>query len=204
MKTLKDTTRNKRTQYATVELASNLLQGLATRYPQVENNLLLAKATFLDPRFKRNGIMDASAKQKCKDAIRTDVAAIAHEDEYSAPPMTPHANDFDDVLWGQFDRENAAAHVTTSSNSATIELRQYGEEPPLDRKKDPLDWWKAREVMYPRLAKLARKNLSLVPTSVPSERVFSSAGEILRKKRNRLSNDSVQKIVVLHGNQSYF
>lgn len=206
MKMLKDTSRSTRLCYASIALAGNLLEGLVKRYPQVENHLLLAKATFLDPRFKKHGILEPGAKQSCRDAIQQDVAALARDEEdYGATTSTPetHAVDFNDMLWGQFDRQNAA-HVQTPTNTATIEIRQYVEEPPLDRRMDPLDWWRSREVVYPRLAKLARKNLSLVPTSVPSERVFSSAGEVLSKKRNRLSNKNVQKLVVLHGNQSYF
>lgn len=184
-------------------LAQQLLDGLKERYPKVEYELLLSKPAFLDPRFKKYGLSIKEASTHCKESLLTDMAKMAREElDDRGPASVVTETDDEDSLWGQFDRQNRS-HITTPMSSASIELRQYAEEMPIDRKSDPLEWWARREVVYPRLAKLARKNLSLVATSVPSERVFSAAGEVLSKKRNRLSNESVQKIVVLHGNIEY-
>lgn len=48
---------------------------------------------------------------------------------------------------------------------------------------DPLAWWKVNSLMYPVLSRLARKWLGCVSTSVPSERAFSTAGNIVIAKR---------------------
>lgn len=73
---------------------------------------------------------------------------------------------------------------STPMSSSIIEMRQYTEEANINRKRDdPLNWWKAREMIYPRLAKLAKKYLSIVGTSVPSERVFSKAGQVVSDLR---------------------
>ena len=50
---------------------------------------------------------------------------------------------------------------TTPLSAAIIEIRQYATEPNIGRKDNPLAWWKSREMIYPRLAKLAKKNLSV-------------------------------------------
>jgi hypothetical protein len=47
---------------------------------------------------------------------------------------------------------------------------------------DPLKWWKEKKSSLPRLAKLACTYLAIPSTSVPSERLFSSAGNTLTKK----------------------
>lgn len=203
MKSLRAAIRNDNLCATSKNLAQNLLDGLKERYPKVEFDPLLAKASFLDPRFKKYGITLKEAYSKCKDLVLTDIERVARADLYEDQPVAVVTGNEEDVIWGDLDRENAS-HLQTATSSAAIELRHYVEEAPIDRKCDPLEWWCGREKVYPRMAKLARKNLSLVATSVPSERVFSAAGEVLSKKRNRLSNNNVQKIVVLHGNQRYF
>uniref|UniRef100_A0A7M4ESI4 HAT C-terminal dimerisation domain-containing protein n=1 Tax=Crocodylus porosus TaxID=8502 RepID=A0A7M4ESI4_CROPO len=43
---------------------------------------------------------------------------------------------------------------------------------------NPLAYWASRSQMWPDLATVAREHLSCPPTSVPSERVFSIAGDV--------------------------
>ena len=64
---------------------------------------------------------------------------------------------------------------------------------------DPLAWWKMHEHTLPFLAKLARKTLNVPASSAPSERVFSSAGIYVSKRRARLRSDIVEATVFLHG-----
>jgi len=64
---------------------------------------------------------------------------------------------------------------------------------------NPLNWWKLNAVLYPNLAKYAKRVLAIPATSAPSERIFSVAGQIVTKKRNRLTGDSVTLLVWLHG-----
>ena len=63
----------------------------------------------------------------------------------------------------------------------------------------PLIWWKITEATLPYLAKLARRTLNIPSTSAPSERVFSSAGIYVNKRRARLRSDIVEATVFLHG-----
>lgn len=48
---------------------------------------------------------------------------------------------------------------------------------PLDA--DPLKWWKTHEHLYPHVGMLAQRYLAVPGTSVPSEKVFSMAGDIV-------------------------
>lgn len=65
---------------------------------------------------------------------------------------------------------------------------------------DPLLWWKGNEAKYPLTAKLARRYLAIPATSVPSERVFSTAGDIVTASRSALTADNVDKLIFLAEN----
>ena len=66
---------------------------------------------------------------------------------------------------------------------------------------DPLLWWEVEgKTSFPLLYKLATKTLIVTATSVPSERVFSTAGDVLNKKRLSLNPEKAEMIVALHTN----
>lgn len=44
---------------------------------------------------------------------------------------------------------------------------------------DPFMWWKTNECKFPHVAKAAKRLLCVPGTSVPSERIFSTAGHIV-------------------------
>ena len=62
---------------------------------------------------------------------------------------------------------------------------------------DTLQWWKLNEHRYPKLSVLAKTVLCIPATSVPCERLFSSAGYILNKTRSSLEPNTVNTLVGL-------
>jgi hypothetical protein len=63
--------------------------------------------------------------------------------------------------------------------------------------KNPLAWWKGMTNTYPILAKIALKFLTTVATSVPSERLFSKAGQTVTQQRNRLKGKRLSMLLFL-------
>ena len=96
----------------------------------------------------------------------------------------------------------------TSEKGTTKTLSQITEEEvmayrltgciPVDE--NPLAWWRSNEHKYPHIAKLARRYLAVPGTSVPSERVFSTAGDIVHASRSRLLAENVDKLIFLQKN----
>ena len=80
------------------------------------------------------------------------------------------------------------------------EVAKYKDEFLLPMEQNPLDWWKLIEWCYPHLASLAKCYLSIPATSVPAERVFSTAGDILTDKRAALKSRHVDRIIFLRRN----
>ncbi|XP_034562847.1 zinc finger BED domain-containing protein 4-like [Notolabrus celidotus] len=65
---------------------------------------------------------------------------------------------------------------------------------------NPLRWWKKHHSSYPHLAMLAQPYLAVPGTSVPSERVFSTAGDIVTASRSVLSAENVDILIFLKKN----
>jgi hypothetical protein len=63
---------------------------------------------------------------------------------------------------------------------------------------DPINWWKDNLIIYPNLSKMAADFLCIPSTSVPSERVFSKGGDLVTKKRNRLSKNTIKITMLLN------
>lgn len=62
---------------------------------------------------------------------------------------------------------------------------------------DIICWWKLHAHRYPNLSRIAWDYLSIPASSVPSEHLFSRAGDIITKKRNRLLDTSCSALLLV-------
>lgn len=74
------------------------------------------------------------------------------------------------------------------------EVLKYRSMAPLPLAESGLDWWKSHETELPILANLARRYLCIPATSVASERVFSTAGDMASSQRSGVQPNCVQLI----------
>ena len=104
---------------------------------------------------------------------------------------------------GSSSREGEA--VASIEGVANAEVDRYIAESPekLDCK-NPLTWWKSRDSCYKYLPLLAQKAFSVMATSysAASERIFSTAGNIINEKPSRLTPENVNKLISLHENMN--
>lgn len=82
------------------------------------------------------------------------------------------------------------------------EVASYRLAASIDVDADPFMWWKTNESKYPHVAKVAQRHLCVPGSSVPSERIFSTAGDIVSATRSRLAPDSVDRLIFLQKNLS--
>ena len=85
------------------------------------------------------------------------------------------------------------------TSARNLEVERYFTES-ADKTADPISWWKARQLLYPNLAKLAKKCLGVPASSVPAERIFSLAGNLVTKKRVQLSAENINLLIFLNKN----
>uniref|UniRef100_A0A7M4FBM7 BED-type domain-containing protein n=1 Tax=Crocodylus porosus TaxID=8502 RepID=A0A7M4FBM7_CROPO len=87
-------------------------------------------------------------------------------------------------------------HHQAGSAEASVTIYLDEDVEPLDC--DPLAYWATRSQMWPDLATVAREHLSCPPASVPSERVFSIAGDVVTPHRTCLDPGLVEQLARLH------
>lgn len=112
-------------------------------------------------------------------------------------PTKNNSEDFD--FWDAHDAlaRASANRVEVVTEGLCLELRQYLAEPVIGREKDPFKYWQSMRATRPNLFKVPIKYLSVIGTSVPSERLFSIAGLIKSDKRNRLGADNLNQVQFL-------
>lgn len=116
-------------------------------------------------------------------------------DDIPEPPAKRTALD---QLFGDFLSPSRAPQKTTRER-AKEEILRYRERPSLDLGGDVLQWWRYQGDL-PLLAALAKHYLTIPATSVASERVFSTAGDIVKVKRSLLVPEHVDQLVFMKKN----
>lgn len=181
------------------KLKTALLEA-ATRLGSFENNRIVAKACFLDPRFKKFGFGSEDNASNAQKWVSEELAQFFDNPALASEPMQidPCNSKISDDIWSHFDKK--VSEITTlsvPSTKVTLYIKQYLEMPPLERKKDPLQFWAKHKFIFPEMYELATKYLCIPATSVPSDRVFSKTGQLLDFKRNALAPENLNYIIFL-------
>ncbi|XP_051973846.1 E3 SUMO-protein ligase ZBED1-like [Xyrauchen texanus] len=139
----------------------------------------------------------------------SDVNVVPEEDEdsnqcpvqkdISAVPSKRSRHFLADLL-GQTYAAGAAKKLKTAEDQAKEEMAKYKEEAPLPLSANPLDWWKGHQSEYPLLSHIAKRYLCIPGTSISSERVFSTAGDIITAQRSALTPEHLDQIMFLNKN----
>lgn len=138
---------------------------------------------------------------QAESEVSTDVSAEASA---VAGPMAPPEEKRKKSLSSFFKRQSkssiGSSDTLSEEDSMELELRSYLQTPKVDGNTDPLAWWRTYEANYPRVAKLALQYLCIPATSTPSERVFSTGGNIVTCYRTALKPDAVDRLIFLARN----
>ena len=118
-----------------------------------------------------------------------------------SPPKKRAKSAIDDIFGDVFITSVEPATKASLLQRAEQEVKTYCDSfPCIPLTDNPLMWWKTHQSELPLLASLARCVLCVPGTSVPSERVFSTAGDIVTSQRACLSPESVDVLIFLKHN----
>jgi len=191
------------------------LSDLKQRYTSASITHLLSAATALDPRFRdfnfiRDGNERGAKLQAVREALAQKAAEISAEepnepdasagpssDDAAAEPPAKRARGETDLV--SFLTEDDDTDQQPDQPSIEQQITAYYTQP-TTAATDPLVFWKAAATTCPSLAALARRLLAIPGSSVPCERLFSTAGLIVTDLRARLSPESVAMLLFLNKN----
>jgi hAT family C-terminal dimerisation region len=180
------------------DLKVKLLQELEFRFANIETKAIYAKATILDPRYKRVHFKRAVCAANAVQAITREVM-----DDSNNVAIDPPSNEATpSTLWESHDKMVQMAELSEKnddSQNVADEIHHYLSAKLKPRDTNPLEFWRENCLRYKFLHKVANKYLAIVATSVPAERLFSNAGDIMRPERNQLSDENLNNLVFLHG-----
>lgn len=151
------------------------------------DSTILKFATFFDPRYKNYVQNSMNLRKK----IEEEYSRIAEKTTTKEKNTNSEKKTALELLFPK----------DVSKNSSEVE--NYLTEHSISKDSDVLVWWRNNASRYPILSKLANKYLCISATSVPSERVFSTAGNVISSKRNCLSPNKAKKLIFLYQNVNF-
>lgn len=195
----------------TQSIKVSILDYLREKYSDPSTNDLLDMAGLVDPRSKIT-----YCTEKKVDAIKsraiTEMEAMLYETDQgtaelaaSLPQDATTVSQPEEPLrkksLGSFFKTAATSSATLSQRELIEkELSAYLQSVNVDSEANPLQWWNDHEEMFPNLKNVAKKYLCVPATSSPSERVFSTSGNIVTCHRASLKPDAVDRLVFLAQN----
>ena len=176
-----------------------ILESLHRRFSEIKETDFLVISTMLDPQFKDKFFSSKRFHENAKVLLQKLYEGENEPKEPVAKRVVTEEGVTKSKLWC------CLTEILSESNEITdvmtgSEVEQYLLEPLTDLKVGaPYKWWKLNNGCYSILSKLARKYLSALPTSVPSECLFSGAGETYND-RSCLKPEFVEDLLLVKYN----
>ena len=184
-----------------------MLAKMKTRYNHQQIQFLTT-CTLLDIRYKSskyllNGFdqLEKDVKEILKDQEQSQhlIPATQGQELHNLSALNNNSIfDFEDDVVG--DSENIEIYSLRNeiNHFKSITMSKDDKE-----KCNVLQWWKANKSQFPGLFKAAVSFLHIPATSVPSERIFSLAGYVVRDRRSKMLAANVNKFIFLKKNKSH-
>jgi hypothetical protein len=162
------------------------------------SNVFLLAMTFLDPRFKKFGCFPDDEAKECINRAKSYLRTYATRFQLmetlgdSTPTPQPCAKKLQIF---DFQIENIDPNKAVSNNLLTREFEEY-KMIKINEEIDVLTWWFNNKKKFPILSQIVKRSYCATATSVPSEILFSASGYTIWDRRNSLSSNKVNKMMI--------
>lgn len=174
-----------------------ILEDLARRWEFPQE--LCLKGSFFDPRFKNLDFINS--QEKISDIVNQLRAEFENFKQSNISEISDKSVDDLTTAMGNFWKKKNAKTTMPIKDEFQHYLNVV--ELPALEEYDPFVWWLTNKSQYPVLHNLAMKYLSIPATSVPSERLFSDAKNLITPQRTRLDSFFIDQLMFLKRNREY-
>ena len=199
-----------------VGFARELKKQIEVRFPNKgTENKLNRLANYLAPQFKGIHLEDLNILDETKVDVEAEVDKMRNDDQENEVHDNPEEIVEDDNTEPVSPTSKLRHKMQARQQLMRVQLHQNFVTPPIKREmiryesfsippKDIniLKWWKDHEIILPLLSKLAKMVLTVPASSSKSERIFSTGGNFVSKKRNKLAPKKVEDLIIIKENKS--
>jgi len=197
----------------TKQLCARLKLSVIKRLFIYEQRSVPKVATLLDPRLKKYAFRNVENANTAQHIVQQEVAQLIrrekqlHLESEPSTSQTPstsltESTSTEATTVGLMDFLSRRISQTANNSNATADsiiiVRQYLELPTLALNENPILYWKKYSVK--ELWRIAERYFCVPATSVPSERIFSKAGQIVSARRSSLKPSTVNLLIFLNQN----
>ena len=174
---------------------------LTSRQERLTTNMFLKTSTALDPRFKRlksiPSSMCGAVWSHITNLVKLEIQSKNNNptDEEKVSNSKRAKRDYESS-----DEEDDTSHSSDNPASMAQQLiERYQQQPEVESSADPYIWWNQHRNTFDYMLPIISKHLGCPATSVPSERLFSSAGNVISCKRAAMLPENANEFICLSG-----
>lgn len=206
------------------EFKQTVTQSIRRRWNLSDLSPILGLCTVLDARFKHLKFLDETTRSDVLHSLQSNTEMLMSDRDLDpdctmADDVVLTSQDSQDTSYQEDSQDDMPAAKKAKSNKKSAldillgpeenneenvnladEVETYLQSKSPPRSTNIFEWWKINEPRYPNIARLARSMLCIPATSTAAERIFSSAGITVSKRRSCLKPENVDKILFLNKN----
>lgn len=197
----------------TKQLCARLKLSVIKRLFIYEQRTVPRVATLLDPRLKKYAFRNVENANIAQQLVQQELAQLIRKEKQlhlESEPSTSQtlstssteSTSTEATTVGLMDFLSRRISQTANNSNAIADgiiiIRQYLELPTLALNENPILYWKKYSVK--ELRRIAERYFCVSATSVPSERIFSKAGQIVSARRSSLKPSNVNSLIFLNQN----
>ncbi|KAF6209811.1 hypothetical protein GE061_015562 [Apolygus lucorum] len=179
-------------------VARSLLKGVQDRLAPLQNQLFLAKATILDPRFKKIHFTDALAVGKAVSALSAEIRMEHRRRGQLSPELQQRTstqfNKGPPSIWNRHEEIVKTASMSqhqqvTEREALPSDFKQYLDQPILAKGSNPVQFWIDSRHFTPVLSEIAMKFMGRVYQRKAGARPYRNyAEDSLEKAIEQVAN----------------